>query len=188
MHFESKHYSTPIRFLKFAWNNFYPIEEPNDLYKNQTYNNTNENIHITSGDAYFYQCYFYDMHSPTDGGALLYEKAQSNLLIEKCSFLRCRSDDDTSCIRVNKGNCILSKICCQFGSAAHNDGFCSIAAGNSNREIDSLFDSSISRCTAENSYIASHQYGFIHIKSINLSNNQARIVSSLCDGGMGSGY
>ena len=162
-----------------SWENYYNTKyNIEENYFNTKFSTSDKSLNITSGNAYVFNCLFLFMHE-SSGGAILFSQAESNILVEKSSFINCTASADTGSIRVISGNSIIAFTCCQNGYAKNNDGFCSIAAGNSNREIDSLFDSSISRCTAENSYIASHQYGFIHIKSINLSNNQARIVSSL---------
>ena len=113
-----------------------------------------------------------------DGGAIFYEIKNSNLLVEKCSFLNCSSGYDTSGVRVAAGNCVIAFTCSCSGFANHNDGFCSITL-DTTRTINSVVDTSVARCEATASYTMYQGYGNVQIKSLNLSHNKASSVSAL---------
>ena len=94
----------------FAWCDYYnktlTYETKNE---DETFNSESSTLQPNSGDAYIYNCFFSDMKA-TDGGAILYSKAFSYLLIEKCSFLRCNVSHYSAAIRVTAGNgiCVRS--------------------------------------------------------------------------------
>ena len=160
----------------FSWEEFYGsiINKPNKKFTFK-----HESLNIKFGETYVYNCYFSYLCAK-DGGAILYSVSDSYLLVEKCYINNCTATRYTAGIRVSKGNCIIAFVCGQKGYSHNNDGFCSITNDDSNRKINSVFDSSISQCEAGNTYIMAHSYGCVYIKSVNLSHNKAKYDSALC--------
>ena len=169
--------------MQKAWNDYYPNEEKpvaeDNFFSGLTFNSGDKRISSSMGNAYVYNCYFHDI--TTDYGAAIFSAQTSNLLIEKCSIKNCTAKKDTAGIRVTKGNCIIAFICGYNTKAEEYDAFSAVHT-DSNREINFVFDSSISHCEANNAYTMAHTFGNIYIKSVNLSRNKAKYYSALCCG------
>ena len=129
----------------FGWNDYYDKDTTFETkHENEDFNSTT--LLPKEGDSYIYNCYFYDL-TAENGAAILYSLSGSYLLVEKCSFYHCTSTQNTAGIRVSSGNCIIAFSCGQNCFSQENDGFCSVTS-YSQREINSVFDSSISHCEA----------------------------------------
>ena len=161
-----------------SWSDYYHSETIETFLSYEILTEKNETINITTDNAYVYECFFQDMHSKFNGGAISFFKTEGNFLIERCSFLNCSSDDSMGAVRVTGGNSIIAFSCCQNVIAKIYDGFCGVHT-DSNRNINSVFDSSISHCEAGSYNIMVHVSGPIHVESVNLSQNIARYRSAL---------
>ena len=181
--------TNPQRFMKqnyqiyfkrfFSWSNYYEnIDSIEETIKNIEFSKRSESLTPNKGNTYVYNCFFHDMHTEGSGAAISYEKQGSNILIEKCLFYH-NSARSQAAIRVTAGNSTLAFLCGQNCFSEVNDGFCSIH-NDTTRIINYVFDSSISKCKANNAYTMAHQYGHVYIKSVNLSNNKANYTSALC--------
>ena len=159
-----------------SWNDYYTSISISKSYEKEEFTST-QKLEPNTGNTYVYNCYFYDMSSSLDGGAIVYSLDKTYLLIEKCSFFNCRTDTHTAVIRVTNGNCIIALTCGYKGFSPNNDGFSSISI--SSNSINSVFDSSVSHCQAQKRYIMYHHFGFINIKSVNLSHNTAYECSTI---------
>ena len=173
-----------FRLFKYiSWINFYSQTTSIEEYKWLTFSSGNQTLSPKSSNTYVFNCLFIDMYSTSSGGAISCSNKQDSLLIEQCSFYNCSSNTYQGAIRATNGNCIIAQTCAQFCCAEINDGFCSITKDDyteqSNREINSVFDSSISRCDAKSKYTMAHTYGKIEIKSVNLSHNRAEFYSAI---------
>ena len=160
--------------LDYSWNDYYNNNQFDSLFNHITY--STETLKPAEGNTYVYNCYFHDLIA--DYGSAINSTKGNNLLVEKCSFLDCEATIDTSSIRVMSGNVIAAFICGQNGKSTKNDGF-STFWSDGNRKISSFYDSSISHCTSGNTYTIALAYGFVHIKSVNLSNNKAALYSTI---------
>ena len=164
-----------------SWYNYYQTEEKPisvGCNENLIFNEENNTFSILSGDAYIYNCFFESMN-PTSGiGALYYEVANGNLLVEKSSFFDCKSLEYTSAIRVVAGNCVIAFTCGYHCCSGINDGFCSIHY-DSNRNIASIIESTVSHCKSEGEHMIILYYGFVSLNSVNISDNEAKLYSAL---------
>ena len=170
-----------ILFLNY-WNDYYRnIEQPENLgetlFSDITFDTQKGSLVISSGNAYVYNCYFEKL-TAYDGGAILYSVSDSYFLVEKSYFSQCHSSHYTAGIRVTKGNCILAFVCGQKGNSNQNDAFCSIC-DDTQRSVNSVFDSSISNCEAKAQFTMLHQYGKVYVKSVNLSHNKVEYTSAI---------
>ena len=173
---KSQHSNTSTKLSK-SWDSYYGNNIPiNEKYKNNNYT-TGNRITPTKGNAYVYNCYFFDSTTTTSGGSISFEKRGYNLLVEQCSFYNISATYQAA-ICVFSGNSILAFLCGQHCFSNNNDGFCSIY-GDATRTINSVFDSSISRCEAQRENTMAHGYGYVYIKSVNLSHNKANSHSAL---------
>ena len=140
-------------------------------------------LNITN--AWISNCYFYDMSSSSSGGAISFSGSDStHFLVEKSNFVNCRMTDtsgDAGAINVNPSNSVLKSICCYNCHSSNYEGGCNIYGPNSNSNniINYVHDSSVAYCVASSYYTMVHEYGYIEIKSVNLSHNQANQYSAL---------
>ena len=166
-----------------SWTDYYPnVDIPftdDQFYSGLTFNSEDSTLTPTKGNTYVYNCYFSDMHSEGNGGAILYSISNSNLLVEKCSIYHCKATGYRAGIRVTQGNCIIAFVCSQKGYSNDGDSFCSITNEDPSREINSVFDSSISHCDTTKDNTIYHAQGHVYIKSVNLSHNKAKSCSAL---------
>ena len=166
-------------FITLSWEQYYGALERGAIYENKKFELSNS-ITINANNTYVSNCYFHRMRSNTNGGAIVYSKKGSNILIEKCSFINCSALNFQGALRIAGGNYILAFSCGQFCFAEGRDGFCSVCDDNS-RTINSVYDSSISNCRAQSNQIVYQEFGSILLKSLNSSNNKAKQGSS-CSG------
>ena len=167
--------------LFFAWNDYYNSLEILERHENEEFTSKNTTLIIETGNTYVYNCFFTEM-TASSGGAILYSLAKSYLLVEKSSFLHCKANADTSSIRVADGNIIIALVCGFNGKTNNNDGFSTTWSGSS-RTVNSIFDSSISRCECKEYYTVNARYGYVNIKSVNISHNNAGYYSGIrCQG------
>ena len=158
----------------FSWNNYYKIDfDSDEKYEGSSFSSTSIALNITSGNAYIYQCHFYDMHSSLDAGAIYFSDSKSNILVEKCTLSNCTAERYGGGIRVAYGNSIIALTCGHHCSTENKDGFCGVDS-HVTRSINSIIDSSISSCEALYSAILNQGYGYINIKEVNISHNKAR--------------
>ena len=166
--------------LSWAWSDYFnksiTYEEKNEC---EEFTSSNSTRVPNLGDAYILNCYFHDVHSTGSGGAILYSVAQSNILVEKCSFLNCSASGYTAAIRITLGNAVIAQACAQNCHSGDSDGFCSIWSDSQNRTINSVIESSIAHCISGNRYTMHQEYGFVRIMSVNLSHNQAKMQSTI---------
>ena len=139
---------------------------------------SNSTLNITTGNTYVFNCYFHDIISYCNGGAILISIAGSNFLVEKSSFYKCRTTEDTAGIRSDGGNTIFAFICGTNCISNSNDGFSS-TWGDSTRKTNSVYESSVSHCEAQEKNIMYQYAGILFITSVNLSFNAANQQSSL---------
>ena len=175
------HFFLNQKLIQKSWKDYYSTIDPpteNNNYFNLTLNSQNKTLQPKENNAYVYNCYFYKL-SASEGGAILYSISGSYLLVEKCSICNCTATEYTAGIRIKAGNCIIAFVCSQYGYAGTNDAFCSFTNDEKTRTINSVFDSSVSHCEASSSYIMVHNHGYVYIKSLNLSNNNANYYSAL---------
>ena len=92
-----------------------------------------------SCDPYILKCYFFNLHSTSSGGALLYSQQNSSILIEYCLFLNCSSTSYSGALRILGSNCVIAFTCGNECKAGENDAFCAIGEGTY-RNINSFFD------------------------------------------------
>ena len=162
----------------FSWSNYYEnIDDIHETIKNIEFSSESESLNPNKGNSYVYNCYFYEMHSQTNGGAIVFSLKGKNILIEKCTFYN-SSANNQGAICITGGISILAFLCSSHCFSDENDGFGSINTDDT-RTINSIFDSSISHCEAINDYILAHQYGYISVRSVNLSHNKANERSAL---------
>ena len=162
-----------------SWSEYYssiPVETTN---KYSEFTSSNKTLFQILGNTYVLECYFHDMSS-NSGGAILYSIINGNILIEKCSFYSCRSTSYTAAIRVEGGNSIIVFTCGHGCFSNSHDGFCSITSDGEDREINKIMDSTISHCGAKGNLIVNNAHGFVDIKSMNLSNNEAYQICLGC--------
>ena len=165
------------QYQHFSWNNYYRNNDQIEEIKNKQFTSGENSLNLNSGNCYVYYCYF--QYLTASSGAAILCSLESNLLVEKCSIYNCSATYYTAGIRVSAGNCVIAFVCSQKGYAGHSDGF-SAVWDDSNREINSVFDSSISHCEAKSYYTMYHEKGHVYIKSLNLSYNKANERSVLC--------
>ena len=162
----------------FCWDHYYDktltIE---DQYEDKNYTSESDILKPSKGNTYVYNCFFHDIQTEEDGGSISFSKQGNNILIEQCLFYSI-SASNQGAIRVSAGNSILAFLCGQKCNANGNDGFCSINSDKS-RSINSVFYSSISQCEAESYYTMVHDYGYVYIKTVNISHNNATYYSAL---------
>ena len=113
--------------------------------------------------------------SSSSGGAI-YSTSLSKLLVETSTFVSC-SADYGGAIYISKGDCVIHEVC-GYHCTANYESF-SLVSGDSNRDKNYVHDSSVAYCVASNWYTMVHQYGYIEIKSVNLSHNEANQHSAL---------
>ena len=154
-----------------------PKIEEETLFSGLKYDSNNYTLSPNKGNTYIYNCYFHGL-SNDYGGAISYAITNSNILIEQCSFLYCQATRDTAAIRITGGNVIMVTICGQYNEAIQRDAFCAINT-DSDRTINSVIDSSVSYCEADDYHMMYHYAGFIHIKSLNISHNNVGAVSAI---------
>ena len=167
---------------KFSWNEYFPQEKdiPTDesFYQCLVFDANNKTLEPKTGNAYFYNCLFQNMKSSASGGAILYQKIGSCILIERCSFLNCSSSSYSGAVRVLGGDAIIAHTYGYQCSSVFNDGFCAIGR-DSYRKINSVFDSSVICCKTNAKYILYLEVGRIKIGSVNASYNIASSHSPL---------
>ena len=132
--------------LTFSWDSYYDKH----IQIDETYHNTkfsvNQILQPKKETAYIFNCFFNAIFSSTTGSAILYSNSDGKFLVEKCFFFECKTDADTSSIRVLNGNAVIAFVCGNLCEAKHNDAFSTMLTGSS-QTIKSIFDSSISSCT-----------------------------------------
>lgn len=163
--------------LSSSWSDYYNVDIE-ERYEHKEFTSDNETLRIDSENTYVICCFFHDMHSTSNGGAVIYEKDDSNVLIEKCSFFNCSSDASSGAICITGGNSILSFICGCKCFAAVSESFCCVD-GKYTRKTNSVFYSSISLCKSNTTDTLSNHYGFIKTEYINISHNIAKSRSGI---------
>ena len=159
----------------FSWNNYYySNNNPEKIYENKDFISINDVLNITSNNSYVFNCYFHDIHSNSNGSAIFHSLSESSVLIEKCTFFNCSSSQNVGMINVLSRNCIIAYVCGQYGHSQEN-AFSFISANY----VNSIIDSSISYCQADNTHIIRQATGNINIKSVNLSHNKANERSGI---------
>ena len=89
-------------WVQKSWDDYYS-KTISIKYNFENKNFTSEDSHLTPTDnTYVFNCYFYEL-SEYDGGAILYSVSNCYLLVEKCSFYKCRANHYTPGIRVIGG-------------------------------------------------------------------------------------
>ena len=107
----------------FAWSDFYNKSITYDVKnEKEEFNSNSKTLKITLGDAYILSCFFHDMHSSQNGGAILFSLKEMNILVEKCSFFNCSTAQFTAAVKVTSGNSIIAFTCGQ-NCKAKSDGF-----------------------------------------------------------------
>ena len=163
-------------FCFTSWDQYFSSKIPiNDVYKHQKYSSQESSLSPNNGNTYVFNCFFSNMSS--DYGAAIFYITNSNFLIEKSIFINCRVQNDTAAVRITGGNIIIAFVCGN-NNKAYNDGFCAIHS-DTNREINSVYDSSVSFCEALQANIMFHSYGYVYFSSVNLSYNKAEYQSAL---------
>ena len=159
--------------FSFSWDNFYD----KNLNIDEEINNKAQKNYLkpAKGNTYINHCYFFDIHSPSQGGAIEYVLRNSNILIEQCSFIQCTSQSYQGAIRSVSNNSIIAFTCGQNCSSKVNDAF----LGASTSSPDSIISSSISHCNAAMQYTMYHANGIVALKSVNFSYNSANYQSPL---------
>ena len=166
------------KFPHLSWNDYYKESiEIEEEYENITYSNETKTFPAVLGNTYVYNCFFCNLTDDI-GGALVYSRSASSILIEKCSFYYCSATAYTGAIRVTGGNTILAFVCGFNCSSQNSDGFDAIHSDRQ-RTINSVFYSSISVCHANTVYIMFHRNGNVRFESVNVSYNFAESISSL---------
>ena len=161
----------------FSWNDYYDESiTAEETISNKEFSSINITLNPNQGNTHIYNCNFHDM-TALDGGAIFYSLSNSNLLVEKCFFLNCNATRYTTAIRVEAGNSIFAFLCGQYGHAGEYDSFSTVTNGKE-RTINSIFDSSVSHCFTEGSQTMYHEYGYVYVKSLNISHNKAKELSS----------
>ena len=162
------------------WTEFYgeELEEPN--YNNYTYcqQETCENktsINLIEKNAWISNCYFLNMSSPSNGAAI-HDESTNNLLIEECTFDRCKISGQNrgGAIYVHSSNCVLHKVCGVSCESSYISSFSYIGQESSKQTNNTVYDSSVAYCNAVSYYAMYHSFGYIDIKSVNLSHNKAK--------------
>ena len=97
-------------FKSLSWTDYY---EPSDAVHEIKNEKLHYSLQPTEGNTYVCNCYFESL-TAIYGGAILYSGDYSNLLVEKSYFVQCQADRDSSSIRVNSGNCIISFVSSKF--------------------------------------------------------------------------
>ena len=165
-----------------AWQDFFSDLDPpgeDSTFGNESYYNDNK-LTSNAQSVYIYNCFFKGLVSPEDGGAVLYSVNGGYILVEKSTFEQCATTANyTAAIRVDAGNSIISHICGYNCTSAQNDGFYSCCDQDNERRINSVFETSACHCEAGTRYTIFNYWGFIEVKSLNLSFNQAPYYSGL---------
>ena len=162
----------------FSWNDYYSSTiDIEHLFEGRVFSLQDQPINLSSGDTYVYHCFFHNLHSPTDGGAILYNKRGNSILVERSTFANCSTDELTAAIKVSGGNSIIAYVCGYECYASKRDGFCSVC-DDITRTINTVIASSISHCSATQ-FIIYLQLGFIKVNSANSSHNTATSCSAL---------
>ena len=165
-----------------SWSDYYPSISYKEKFESNFTND--ERLAPSKGNTYIYNCIFLDMFTKNNGASIFYSLNAGNILVEKNSFYNCSSTGYTGAIRVLTGNSIITHTCGYQCEAGVNDAFSAIGGSDTVREENFIFDSSISRCKANKSFIMYHQYGHVQVKSINSSHNFANSsVSIACYAG-----
>ena len=159
-----------------SWGDYYN-DTIHKHYENKRFAFGDKSLFITSGNTYIYNCYFYKL-TAENGGAIHYSVKGSYFLFEKGTINNCTATENTAGIRVSNGDCVIAYVCGQHDCAGNYDGFCSIC-DDTNRNINSIFYSSISSCEAKTQYTLVLDYGPLNIKTLNLSQNKANYYSIL---------
>ena len=164
-----------LQSLFFGWNSYFDKNIILDeKFENRIFTQ-GDNLTPKNGHTHVFNCYFHDFNSKT--GAISYSKQGSNFLVEKCYFINISANSHAA-ISVFEGNFVIAFTCGQKCFAQTNDGF-STAFNDETRKINFAFDSSVSFCETKTYFIMAHDYGIIHIKSVNLSNNKAKTCCAL---------
>ena len=120
------------------------------------------------------------MHASTDGAAIFNSGSAKRILIEFSVFFDCTtSSSESAAIESTGCDNVLNNICgtsCQCTGG--NCGFC-CNYGNGPDNKNYVHDSSVAYCVASSSYTMYHSRGYIDIKSVNLSHNEASSYSAL---------
>ena len=82
---QSKH--KKFNYQRLAWSNYYDTNDDIDIkYENAKFDERNATFAPKSKNAYFYNCFFIDMHSSVSGGAILFENQGKNLAFNTILF------------------------------------------------------------------------------------------------------
>ena len=111
-----------------------------------------------------------------DGGAI-YSGSLSKLLVETSTFVSCSATSNGGAIYISKGDCVIHEVCGYHCTSSYDFSFSDVYG--SPKDKNYVHDSSVAYCVASSWYTMVHNYGYIEIKSVNLSHNQASSYSAL---------
>ena len=165
--------------LSHAWNDFYNKSD-HFLIKDEEYSFKAGQIVLESDDAYIRNCIFHDI-SASHNGAAINDQKTKNLLIEKCTFIKCSVSPGEllgGAINVESGNCVLNFVCGYNCSSSGNEGFCNIEKDES-RSINSIYDASVAFCISDNYHTICLWFGSIDVRALNVSLNRVKLHSAI---------
>ena len=131
---------------------------------------------------YVVNCYFYSItYSSGNGAAIYLSKSGVHFLVEFSTFVECSTTGSSSYgggLYISNADFAMNHVCAIECKSSHRSSF-TYAIGSTSRTVNSIHHSSIAYCFAENSYTMYHSYGYIDIRSVNLSHNTATQYSAL---------
>ena len=116
--------------------------------------------------------------SSSSGGAI-YSTSLSKLLVETSTFVSCSASSQGGAIYISKGDCVIHEVCGYHCTANSQFSFSDVWQSSGTKDKNYVHDSSVAYCVASNYYTMYHYYGYIEIKSVNLSHNEATRYSAL---------
>ena len=160
------------------WSDFYqkpnypddispPTFSNSNLFNNSRYENLgSQAIRTTSqSELYVVNCYFYSIKYSGNGIAIYHERSSAHFLVEFSTFVECGYSGVVLYIR--DADFAMNRVC-----ALSSVSF-TYAPGLSSSIINCIHHSSVAYCDARGYHIMYHSYGFIDIRSLNLSHNTA---------------
>ena len=154
----------------FSWDTYYNNSHITETHQNEEFISTNQTLKPTQGNTYVLNCFFFDLHTSSSGGAVFYSLNDGHFLIEQCSINKCSAEVYAGGIRIEKGDGVIALTCSQNGYVGDSDSFCSITAYE-NRKINIIIETSASHCKAERLFTATQRYGSNTLKAVNMSHN-----------------
>ena len=165
------------------WEEFYEKESTDFISQNklaycqENYCNNVLSISSSQCNVLITNCHFQEISISGDGGAI-YSTSLSKLLVETSAFVNCSASYNGGAIYISKGDCVISGVC-GYHCIAYSFSFSDVWQDGGEKEKNFVYDSSIVNCVTYDILTMYHEQGFIDIKSVNLSDNEAIEESAL---------